>query len=84
MQFTYIDGDNQEASMEVPFSIEIGPEIVYEPIMPEMPIEPPKETFASKIKNHLLDIILVAVIIAQGAMLFKIKRKEKAEEELMQ
>ena len=84
VQFTYIDGDNQEALMEVPFSIEIGPEIVYEPIMPEMPIEVPKETFASKIKGHLLDIILVVIILVQGVMLFKIKRKEKAEEELMQ
>lgn len=83
VQFTYIDGDNQEAMLEIPFTVEVGPEIIMEPMDPDM-MEMPQESFFSKIQRHLLSIVLAVVIIVQGIVLFKIKRKAKAEEELMQ
>jgi hypothetical protein len=50
---------------------------------PVMPMPEPEPTFAEKLKSNLLTIIIGIVAIAEGAILFKSKRKEKAEEELI-
>ena len=80
---SYIDADNQDVSMEVPFSIEIGPAIDYGD-MTEMPMEPiPEPGLLDKLKQHWLPIVLGIVIAVQAIILIRIKRKAKAEEELI-
>lgn len=81
--FSYIDGDNQESSLEMPFTAEIGPAIPYEPMDPGM-MEEPQESFIKKLGKHAVTIVLAVVIIAQAVILIRIKRKAKADEELMQ
>jgi len=82
--FSYIDGDNRESSVEVPFSVEVGPAIEM-PIMDDPGMyEEPKEPFGDKVKRNLVSIILGVVVIGEGVALFRMKRKQKAEEELMQ
>ncbi|MBQ2432598.1 MAG: hypothetical protein II268_05185, partial [Peptococcaceae bacterium] len=84
IRISYIDGDNQEVIIDEPFSSEIGPAIDYSAMMePVMPMPEPEPTFAEKLKSNLLTIIIGIVAIAEGAILFKSKRKEKAEEELI-
>jgi hypothetical protein len=53
------------------------------PVPPPVPMPEPEPTFAEKLKSNLLTIIIGIVAIAEGAILFKSKRKEKAEEELI-
>ncbi len=79
---SYIDGDNQEASLQIPFSSEIGPAIAYDP-SEEMPVEEPKPSLLSQLKDHWLAILLGIVVIVQAVILIRIKRKAKAEEELI-
>ncbi len=82
IQMSYIDADNQNAVLEIPFSCEIGPMIEYEPMdMPTEPIEEPG--LLDKLKQHWLPIVLALVIVVQGVILFRIKKKAKAEEELI-
>lgn len=84
IRISYIDGDNQEVIIDEPFSSEIGPAIDYSAMMePVMPMPEPEPTFAEKLKSNLLTIIIGIVAIAEGAILFKGKRKAKAEEELI-
>ena len=84
IRISYIDGDNQEVIIDEPFSSEIGPAIDYSAMMePVMPMPEPEPAFAEKLKSNLLTIIIGIVAIAEGAILFKSKRKEKAEEELI-
>jgi len=84
IRISYIDGDNQEVIIDEPFTSEIGPAIDYSAMMePEMPMPEPEPTFADKLKSNLLTIIIGIVAIAEGAVLFKSKRKAKAEEELI-
>lgn len=84
IRISYIDGDNQEVIIDEPFSSEIGPAIDYGAMMePMMPMPEPEPTFAEKLKSNLLTIIIGIVAIAEGAILFKGKRKAKAEEELI-
>ena len=84
IRISYIDGDNQEVIIDEPFSSEIGPAIDYSAMMePVMPMPEPEPTFAEKLKSNLLTMIIGIVAIAEGAILFKSKRKEKAEEELI-
>ncbi len=82
IQMSYIDADNQNAMLEIPFSCEIGPMIEYEPM--DMPMEPIEEPgLLDKLKQHWLPIVLGLVIVVQGVVLFRIKKKAKAEEELI-
>lgn len=82
IQMSYIDADNQNALLELPFSCEIGPMIEYEPTdLPTDEFEEPG--ILDKLSQHWLTIILAMVIIAQAIFLFRIKRKAKAEEELI-
>ena len=84
IRISYIDGDNQEVIIDEPFTSEIGPAIDYSAMMePEMPMPEPEPTFVDKLKSNLLTIIIGIVAIAEGAVLFKSKRKAKAEEELI-
>ena len=84
IRISYIDGDNQEVIIDEPFTSEIGPAIDYSAMMePTMPMPEPEPTFADKLKSNLLTIIIGIVAIAEGAVLFKSKRKAKAEEELI-
>ena len=79
---SYIDADNQEVSMEIPFSIEIGPAIDYGDMTE--PMEPiPEPGLLDKLKQHWLPIVLGIVIVVQAIILIRIKRKAKAEEELI-
>ena len=79
---SYIDADNQEVSMEIPFSIEIGPAIDYGDMTE--PMEPiPEPGLLDKLKQHWLPIVLGIVIVVQAIILICIKRKAKAEEELI-
>ena len=79
---SYIDADNQEVSMEIPFSIEIGPAIDYGDMTE--PMEPiPEPGLLEKLKQHWLPIVLGIVIVVQAIILIRIKRKAKAEEELI-
>ncbi len=83
IQMTYIDADNQNAMLELPFSCEIGPMIEYEPT--DMPMDMPMEEpgLLDKLKQHWLPMVLALVIVVQGVILFRIKKKAKAEEELI-
>jgi len=84
IRISYIDGDNQEVIIDEPFSSEIGPAIDYSAMMePTMPMPEPEPTFVDKLKSNLLTIIIGIVAIAEGAVLFRSKRKAKAEEELI-
>ena len=79
---SYIDADNQEVSMEIPFSIEIGPAIDYGDMTE--PMEPiPEPGLLDKLKQHWLPIVLGIVLVVQAIILIRIKRKAKAEEELI-
>lgn len=79
---SYIDADNQEVSMEILFSIEIGPAIDYGDMTE--PMEPiPEPGLLDKLKQHWLPIVLGIVIVVQAIILIRIKRKAKAEEELI-
>ena len=79
---SYIDADNQNVSMEIPFSCEIGEAISYEPI--DFPTEPVAEPgLLDKLKQHWLPILLGVIILLQAIVLIRIKRKAKAEEELI-
>ena len=82
IQMSYIDADNQNAMLEIPFSCEIGPMIEYEPT--DMPMEPIEEPgLLDKLRANWLPIVLGLVIVAQGVILFRMKKKAKAEEELI-
>lgn len=82
IQMSYIDADNQNAMLEIPFSCEIGPMIEYEPV--DMPMEPIEEPgLLDQLRQHWLPLVLGIVIIAQGVVLFRMKKKAKAEEELI-
>ena len=82
IQMSYIDADNQNAMLEFRFSCEIGPMIEYEPVdMPMEPIEDPG--LLDQLRQHWLPLVLGLVIIAQGVVLFRMKKKAKAEEELI-
>ena len=82
IQMSYIDADNQNAMLEIPFSCEIGPMIEYEPT--DMPMEPIEEPgLLDKLRANWLPIVLGLVIVAQGIILFRMKKKAKAEEELI-
>lgn len=82
IQMSYIDADNQNVSMEIPFSCEIGEAISYEPI--DFPTEPVAEPgLLDKLKQHWLPILLGVIILLQAIVLIRIKRKAKAEEELI-
>ena len=84
IRISYIDGDNQEVIIDEPFSSEIGPAIDYSAMMePTMPMPEPEPTFVDKLKSNLLTIIIGIVAIAEGVVLFRSKRKAKAEEELI-
>lgn len=84
IRISYIDGDNQAVIIDEPFSSEIGPAIDYSAMMgPEMPMPEPEPTFVEKLKSNLLTIIIGIIAIAEGVVLFKGKRKAKAEEELI-
>jgi len=79
---SYLDADNQTVSMEIPISSEIGPAIDYGEM--EGPMEPIEEPgLIDKLKQHWLPIVLGAVILLQAIVLFRMKRKAKAEEELI-
>lgn len=82
IQMSYIDADNQNAMLEIPFRSEIGPMIEYEPV--DMPVEPIEEPgLLDKLGQHWLTLVLAIVIIAQAVVLFRIRKKAKAEEELI-
>lgn len=81
IQMSYIDADNQNVSMEIPFSCEIGAAIEYPTDIPMEPIEEPG--LLDKLKQHWLPILLGVVILIQAIVLVRIKRKAKAEEELI-
>ena len=84
IRISYIDGDTQEVIVDEPFSSEIGPAIDYGAMMePMMPMPDPEPTFVDQLKSNLLTIIVGIIAIAEGAILFKGKRKAKAEEELI-
>ena len=84
IRISYIDGDNQEVILDEPFSSEIGPAIDYGAMMePVMPMPEPEPTFVDKLKSNLLTIVVGIIAIAEGAVLFKSRRKAKAEEELI-
>jgi hypothetical protein len=79
---SYIDADNQNVTIEYPFSCEVGPAIDYEPMDDLMePAEQPG--LLDKLKQHWLVIVLGAVILVQAIVLIRIRRKAKAEEELI-
>lgn len=80
---SYRDADNQEVRLEQPFSVEIGPAIEMPAMDPNMMVEPPQESFFSKIKAHAVTIVLVAIILVLAGIIIKDKRKAKADEELM-
>ena len=68
--------------IRIPFSCEIGPMIEYEPV--DMPMEPIEEPgLLDQLRQHWLPLVLGLVIIAQGVVLFRMKKKAKAEEELI-
>ena len=69
-----------EIEMPVAFS-EYNGKITY--VSGNTPMPEPEPTFADKLKSNLLTIIIGIVAIAEGAVLFKSKRKAKAEEELI-
>ena len=79
---SYRDADNQEVRLEQPFTVEVGPAIEMPPMDPSM-LEPPKESFVSKIKAHIVTIALVAVIIVLLIIIIRDKRRAKRDEELM-
>ena len=82
VQMSYIDADNQSVSMEIPFSSEIGAAIDYSQM--EVPMEPmPEPGLLDKLKQYWLPIVLGVVILVQAIVLIRIKRKAKAEEELI-
>ncbi len=82
IQMSYIDADNQSVSMEIPFSSEIGAAIDYSQM--EVPMEPmPEPGLLDKLKQYWLPILLGVVILVQAIVLIRIKRKAKAEEELI-
>ena len=82
IQMSYIDADNQNAVLEIPFSCEIGPMIEYEPIdMPEEPMD--QSGILDVLKQHWMTMILAVVVIAQAVILIRNKKKAKAEEELI-
>lgn len=84
IRISYIDGDNQEVIIDEPFTSEIGPAIDYSAMMePVMPEPEPEPTFVDTLKNNLLTILVAIIAIVEGAVLFKNKRKAKAEEELI-
>ncbi len=84
IRITYMDGDGQEVTLDEPFTSEIGPAIDYSAMMPDpMPMPEPEPTFTDKLKSNLLTIVVSIVAIAEGAVLFRSKRKAKAEEELI-
>ena len=57
---SYIDADNQEVSMEIPFSIEIGPAIDYGDMTE--PMEPiPEPGLLDKLKQHWLPLSLIHI-----------------------
>lgn len=80
--FTYRDADNQEVRYEHPFSIEIA-EALPPPEMPDMPFDEPQNSFVDKIKDNLLVVGMGIVIIILAIIIIKDKRKQKADEELM-
>lgn len=83
IQMSYIDADNQNVSMEIPFSCEIGAAIDYGD-MNDLPMEPIEEPgLLDKLKQHWLPILLGVIILLQAIVLIRIKRKAKAEEELI-
>lgn len=81
IQMSYIDADNQNVSMQIPFSSEIGPAIDYGAMEEPMPM--PEPSLLDKFKQHWLAIVLGAVILVQTIVLIRIKKKAKAEEELI-
>lgn len=84
IRISYMDGNNQEVIIDEPFSSEIGPAIDYSAMMdPTISELEPEPTFVDKLKTHLLTIIVAIVAIAEGIILFRGKRKAKAEEELI-
>lgn len=83
IQMSYIDADNQNAMLEIPFSCEVGPMIEYEPVDVPMDIPMEEPGLLDKLAQNWLTIVLAVVIIAQGVILFRMKKKAKAEEELI-
>ncbi len=82
IQMSYIDADNQAATMEIPFSSEIGPMIDYGPV--DIPVEPEEQPgLLDKLKQHWLTMVLGLIILVQAVVLFRIRKKAKAEEELI-
>ena len=82
IQMSYIDADNQSVSMEIPFSSEIGAAIDYSQM--EVPMEPmPEPGLLDKLKQYWLPTELGVVILVPAIGLIRIKRKAKAEEELI-
>ncbi len=84
IRITYMDGDGQEVTLDEPFTSEIGPAIDYSAMMPDpMPMPEPEPTFTDNLKSNLLTIVIAIIAIVEGAVLFRNKRKAKAEEELI-
>lgn len=82
IQMSYTDADNQNVSMVIPFSCEVGPAIDYgDGDMPEEPEQGP--SLLQRIRQHWLPIVLGVVILAQAIVLFRMKRKAKEDEELI-
>ena len=81
IQMSYIDADNQNVSMQIPFSSEIGPAIDYSSMEEPMPM--PEPTLLDKLKQHWLPILLSIVILIQLVVFIRMKRKAKADEELI-
>ena len=81
IQMSYIDADNQNVSMQIPFSSEIGPAIDYSSMEEPMPM--PEPTLLDKLKQHWLPVLLSIVILIQLVVFIRMKRKAKADEELI-
>lgn len=81
IQVSYIDADNQDVLMEIPFSSTIGAAIEYPTDVPMEPMEEPG--LLDKLKQHWLPMLLGVVILIQAIVLIRIRRKAKAEEELI-
>lgn len=82
VKMSYIDADNQDVALEIPFTCEVGPAIDYGEM--DVPMEPMEEPgLLDKLKQHWLPVVLGVIVILQAAVLIRIKRKAKAEEELI-
>lgn len=82
IKMSYIDADNQDVALEIPFTCEVGPAIDYGEM--DIPMEPMEEPgLIDKLKQHWLPVVLGVIVVIQAAVLIRIKRKAKAEEELI-